>query len=73
MSILIGQVDSEETEGAEVRERRTRAGILFTGGGYFWFGEEKRWGLDAELVYLLLFDSGLTHELAIEAGPTFRF
>lgn len=61
VSILIGP---EET--------RTRAGILWTVGSYFWFGKD-RFGLDAELVYLLLFNHGVTHELAVELGPAFRF
>jgi len=53
-------------------ETRTRGGINASVGSYFWFGEH-RWGLDAELIYTLLFDSGLTHEFHVEAGPTFRF
>lgn len=53
-------------------ETRSRFGLLWSAGSYFWFGES-HWGLDLELVYLLLFDSGLTHELAVEIGPMFRF
>jgi len=53
-------------------ETRTRFGILATAGSYFWFGGDA-WGLDVEVVYLLLFDNNLTHELAVEVGPTFRF
>lgn len=53
-------------------ETRTRFGLLWSAGSYFWLGES-HWGLDLELVYLLLFDSGLTHELAVEIGPMFRF
>lgn len=51
---------------------RTRGGINASAGSYFWFGKD-RWGLDAEVVYTLLFDSGPLHELHVEAGPTFRF
>lgn len=50
----------------------TRFGILATAGSYFWF-RESPWGLDLEVVYLLLFDSDLVHELAVEFGPVFRF
>ncbi len=53
-------------------ETRTRFGILATVGSYFWFGGDA-WGLDVEVVYLLLFDNNLTHELAVEVGPAFRF
>ena len=56
--------------GAE--ETRTRAGILWTAGSYFWF-RAGRWGLDVEAVYLLLFAAGLTHEVSFEVGPVFRF
>jgi hypothetical protein len=72
VSILIGSEEGEDPGAEEVREVRTRAGLLLTAGSYFWFGEG-RWGLDAELVYLLLFNDGLTHELAVEVGPSFRF
>jgi len=54
-------------------ERVTRFGILATVGSYFWFGNEHQWGVDVEIVYLALFDSDLTHELTLEAGPAFRF
>lgn len=53
-------------------ETRTRFGILGTVGSYVWFGKH-RWGLDVEVVYLLLFNAGVTHELTVEAGPSFRF
>lgn len=72
VAILIGPEEGEDPGAGEVREVRTRAGLLLTAGSYFWFGEG-RWGLDAELVYLLLFNDGLTHELAVEVGPSFRF
>jgi len=61
VSILIGP---EETI--------ARFGIVATAGSYFWF-RESPWGLDLEVVYLLLFDSDLVHELAVEFGPIFRF
>ncbi|MEM8605996.1 MAG: hypothetical protein AAGF92_02775 [Myxococcota bacterium] len=51
----------------------TRFGILMVGGSYFWLGHDHQWGFDVELVYLLLFDSDLTHELTLEVGPAFRF
>ena len=53
-------------------ETIARFGILATAGSYFWF-RESSWGLDLEVVYLLLFDSDLIHELAVEFGPVFRF
>ena len=53
-------------------ETRTRFGIHATAGSYFWFGGDV-WALDVEVAYLLLFDDILTHGLAVEVGPAFRF
>ncbi len=53
-------------------ETRTRFGIHASAGSYFWFGGG-RWGLDTEVLYLLLFGSHLTHDLTVEIGPAFRF
>ena len=53
-------------------ETRTRFGIHATAGSYFWFGGNA-WGLDVEVLYLMLFDAHLTHDLTVEAGPVFRF
>lgn len=53
-------------------ETVTRFGLLATVGSYFWFGGGD-WAFDIEVVYLLLFDNSLTHELAVEIGPAFRF
>ena len=61
VSIIIGP---EETQ--------ARFGIHTTAGSYFWFGG-KAWGLDVEVVYLMLFAERLTHDLTVEAGPAFRF
>ena len=51
---------------------RTRFGIHATAGSYFWF-DGGAWGLDVEVLYLILFDTHLTHDLTVEAGPAFRF
>ena len=53
-------------------ETRVRFGIHATAGSYFWFGGGA-WALDVEVAYLLLFDDILTHGLAVEVGPAFRF
>jgi len=53
-------------------ETRTRFGIHATAGSYFWFGGNA-WGLDVEVLYLLLFNTHLTHDLTVEVGPAFRF
>jgi len=53
-------------------ETRTRFGLVWAAGSYFWF-RGGQWGFDIEAVYLLIFDTSLTHELALEIGPTFRF
>ena len=51
---------------------RTRFGLKFTGGSYFWF-REGPWGLDVELGYVVLFDGQAIHELALEGGFAARF
>lgn len=71
LSILISREEEVEGEG-EVRETRTRGGIVWTAGSYFWL-ERSRFGFDVEVVYLLLFNNGLSHEFTVEAGPAFRF
>jgi hypothetical protein len=53
-------------------ETRAHAGILGTLGSYFW-PRASHWGVDVELVYLLLFEGGLAHELTFEVGPVVRF
>ena len=53
-------------------ETRTRFGIHATAGSYFWFGGNA-WALDVEVLYLVLFDTHLTHDLTVEVGPAFRF
>lgn len=53
-------------------ETKTRFALLWSAGSYFWLGDS-HWGLDLELTYLLVFDSFLVHELAVEIGPVFRF
>ena len=71
VTIIIGREEGLEGEG-EVRETRTRAGIVSTAGSYFWL-RGGRFGFDVALVYLLLFNDGLSHEFTVEAGPAFRF
>lgn len=51
---------------------RTKFGLKFVGGSYFWF-KEGPWGLDLEVAYVLLFDDHTVHELALETGFAFRF
>ena len=53
-------------------ETRARFGIHATAGSYFWFGGNA-WALDVEVLYLVLFDTHLTHDLTVEVGPAFRF
>lgn len=69
VSIVLAQEQEEEIN---TTVRSTQFGLLFNAGSYFWFGRH-RWGLDVEVVYILVFASELIHELAFEIGPAFRF
>ena len=71
LTLIIEPAESTPEESTP-RQTRVGGGILFAAGSYFWFGRD-RFGIDAEVVYLLLFDDGLSHELGVELGPAFRF
>ncbi len=64
-------------DGLAARDFRLRGRYRNTAGFSGWAGRDAIDALrahpDVEVVYLLLFNEGVTHELAVEAGPAFRF